>query len=90
MEVESKPDANESENLSYFGFAKNCGNLTTFGFELCHIPSLDVTRQLSVLVYQVLFVVLCAFCFCSLGVIFLGNEAVPGAVDVVRNLKKMV
>jgi len=29
---------NESENPADFAFAKNCRNLTTFGFELCHIP----------------------------------------------------
>ena len=30
--VESKSDANESENPSDFGFAKNLQNPTTFGF----------------------------------------------------------
>jgi len=33
--VESDFDVCESENLSDFGFAKNCQNLATFIFKLC-------------------------------------------------------
>jgi len=34
MKAESKSDLTYFVNLSYFGFAKNCRNLTTYGFEL--------------------------------------------------------
>ena len=37
-------DGDDSENLSDFGFAKNCRIPTAFGFELQHIPSLCVFR----------------------------------------------
>ena len=39
--VVCKSEVNESENLSYFRFTKNCQNPTTFGFgfKLRHIPS---------------------------------------------------
>jgi len=33
------PNPNEFENLSDFGFAKNCRSPTTFGFDLRHIPT---------------------------------------------------
>jgi len=38
--VESESGVNESENPSDFRCAKNCPNLTTFGFGfiLCHTP----------------------------------------------------
>jgi len=39
-EVEFESDINESENPPHFEFAKICRNLTRFGFEVCHIPTL--------------------------------------------------
>jgi len=38
MNGTSKSDGDNSENPSYFVFAKNCQIPTTFGFELRHIP----------------------------------------------------
>jgi len=37
--VESESDVKESENALDFGFAKNCRNPTTLGFELCRVPA---------------------------------------------------
>ena len=36
--AESESDLDESANSSDLGFAKNCWNPTTFGFELFHKP----------------------------------------------------
>jgi len=43
MKDKSESDRDDSENPLDFGFAKNCGIPTTFGFKLQHIPTKDIS-----------------------------------------------
>jgi len=48
----SESSVNESENLTYFGFAENCQNPTMFGFELRHKGFLSHTVVCKVVCYM--------------------------------------
>jgi len=45
--AKSESDVNEAENPSDIGFAKSCGNPTTFVFELCHITTINICQLAS-------------------------------------------